>query len=61
MHIDPLMAELWIVALCAVVNNCPPRIHTDVELTVARRGLTLFLRGDRSSLIDSRRAQTWIS
>lgn len=39
MLIDPILTELWIVALCCIVNHTDAwPVHEDVSLAVAARG-----------------------
>ena len=32
---DPLLTELWIVAMCGLLNDVTPRIHADVAEAAA--------------------------
>lgn len=43
---DPLLSELWLVALSSLVNGCPPRILEDIAAVVAVRGLLMRIESD---------------
>lgn len=36
---DPLLAELWIVGLCSIVNRAPARLHADVLFLIHLRAV----------------------
>jgi hypothetical protein len=46
MSTDPLLFELWLVALCALVNRAPAWIHEDVTAALALRGLLTRVEDD---------------
>lgn len=38
MYADPILLELWILALAAIVNAAPARVHWNVCEAIALRG-----------------------
>jgi hypothetical protein len=46
MSTDPLLFELWLVALCSLVNRTPAWIHEDVTAALALRGMLMRIEED---------------